>query len=88
VATFSTPANRQLPGLRGNPANRIEKLIVPRDFFNDDSDEDEDFPSVRKLLSSSIHQKISADAKPSPDSTTEKVTVGLEMGVVQILATQ
>jgi hypothetical protein len=48
-----------------------ENLIVPRDFLSNDSDEDEDFPSLRKLLSSPIREKISVNAKPGPNSTTE-----------------
>jgi hypothetical protein len=51
----------------------MDHLIVTRDVFSDDSDEDEVFPPLRKLPSSSSHEKISVDAKPSLYSTTEKV---------------
>ncbi len=51
----------------------MDDLIVARDVSSDDSDEDEDFPPLRKLLSSSMLEKILVDAKPSPNSTTEKV---------------
>jgi hypothetical protein len=44
-----------------------------RDFSSDNSDKDKDFPSLRKLLLSLIHEKISTDVKPSPNSTTKKV---------------
>jgi hypothetical protein len=47
----------------------MDYLIVVQDVFSDNSDEDEDFLPLHKLLLSSSHKKILVDTKPGLDNT-------------------